>query len=536
MSEAWRKNIQHNRTLVQNNSGPGLAIVVSGTELDRQYWEQHFNRIRSDVFRSDGKTFLMSVCEPVRKGNFLGTLNAWALTKAAVEQSGLALPNVSLMSMVFGQGKRLSPFTQSLGNRKAALPTPLKGAASGEYLRTADLSNLYTNLWIKHLGARGFRGMVVKWGDEAVVPGISWQARRGDYRQLDALRFVWRTTPTTELAREKDWVLIDGANQMRHQYARQPLESLHRRLASYGQAAHSVGVNLGSLAISYRFLDLALQVFRADVADPQKWVDWDPYVWMALFCETEADWQTEAEYEAAIGRRGLHELLARYPDFYAKIVQLRAALQSITLRPLTVGVMDFGTPLWTDFGLHLALRASLLEIVNDSEKAAVLRELFALPHGRDGRGNILVNSAIPASADIRHSVICDTVISDERTVIHDGVLIGGRFRRVHMPAGGAAIFSAADELEFSGPNAIALRSVAPRIHLPAGGRHTTLFLPETVEQMVTNESVIEYDGDNYLRPILGNPRSFDAAAQAMAQMDGQELERRWLQAWREWPS
>ena len=535
MFESWRKNIQQNQSLIRDNLGPVFVIMVSGTELDQQYWQHHFGRVQVDVFRRDARTFLVSVCEPIRKGNFLGTLNAWAHAKAIVKQTGLVLPNVSLMSMVFGQGKRLSPFTQSLGNRKAALPTPLKGSVSGEYLRTADLSNLYTNSWIQHLESCGFRGAVVKWGDEAVVPGVSWDSRHCDYRYVDALRFVWRTSPTADLAREKDWVLIDSANQMRYQYARQPIESLRRRLMSYDQMAYSVGVNLGSLAISYQFLDLALKIFQEDIDNPNRWVDWDPYVRMALSCQTEVNWQSEVEHEMSVGKCRLRELLARYPNFYPKIAQLRAGLRSLTDRPFTVTVMDFGMPLWTDFGLHTALRASLLEIVNDSEKGAVLRELFAVPHDRDSRGNIIVNSTIPASADIRYSVICDTVISDEKSVIHNGVLIGGRFRRVYMPHGGAAIFSAAGELEFMGPNAISLRSVASRIQLPEGGRHTTLFLSEGFEQMVSNESVVDYEGDNYSLPILSNRWSFAAAAQAMSKMDGEELEQRWFRAWREWP-
>lgn len=531
---SWRENILNNQRLVRDSLGPTLVTVVSGTELDRRYWQQHFAATQADVFRADAGATLVSVCEPVRKGNFLGTLAAWASTIETLAARGLPLPGVSLMSMVFGQGKRLSPFTQSLGNRKSALPTPLRGSVSQNYLRTADLSNMYANAWVQHLRSVGFRGLVVKWGDEAVVPSIPWDPRGLDYGHLDAFRFVWKTQPTVELAREKDWILIDQAGKMQHQYARQPMDHLSRRLADYAQAGYRVGVNLGSLAVSYQFLDLALEVFRADIALPGRWVDWDPYVWMALFCATEADWLAEAEWEQKIGRNGIRDLVARYPDFYAKIAQLRDALGAQLGRPFAAGVLDFGLPLWTDFGLHTSLRAGLLEVINDSERGAVARDLFALPQDRDARGNIIVNSKLPARADICNSVICDSVILSEESVVHDAVIIGGRLRRAHMPYGGAVIFSAADDLAFLGPNAIALRSVAAQIRLPAGGRHTTLFLDEGAEQVVTNESVIDYDGSNYSQPILGNARAFDDAARRVSAIDGDLLERRWLEAWQGW--
>lgn len=531
---SWRENIQNNQRLVKDNLGPTLVTVVSGTELDRRYWQQHFAATQSDVFRADASSTLISVCEPVRKGNFLGTLAAWTSTLEALNDRRIALPDVSLMSMVFGQGKRLSPFTQSLGNRKSALPTPLRGSVSHNYLRTADLSNLYANAWVQHLRSVGFHGLVVKWGDEAVVPSVTWDPHSLDYRQLDAFRFVWKTAPTVELAREKDWILIDPADKMQYQYARQPMEHLNRRLAHYSQAGYSVGVNLGSLAVSYQFLDLALDIFREDLAIPGRWVDWDPYVWMALFCATEADWHAEAEREQQIGKSGIRDLGVRYPDFYAKITRLRDAVRDQLGRPFAVGVLDFGLPLWTDFGLHTALRTGLLEILNDSERGAVARDLFALPHARDGRGNIIVNSELPAGADIRNSVICDSVILSDESVVHDAVVIGGRLRRAHMPQGGAVIFSAADDLVFSGANAISLRSVAAQVHLPGGGRHTTLFLDEGPEQVVTNESVIDYEGANYTQPILGNGRAFDDAARKMSVIDGELLERRWLEAWQGW--
>jgi hypothetical protein len=532
VSELWQENIRENQDLVRSNAGPRLVTVVSGSRLDQQYWQGRFSRSSADVFRADGSTFLVSVCEQTRKGNFLGMLNAWARTKESLAEGGGSLPDVSLMCMVFGQGKRLSPFTQSLGNRKAALPVPLRGAISQDYLCTADLSGLYTNNWIQHLEASGFRGLVVKWGDEAVVPGVQWQA--GSYQDLDAFRFVWKTSPTEILAREKDWVLSDAAGRMLYQYSRQPLEVLEQRLGAWSGTGNSVGVNLGSVAVSYRFLDRALEVFREDIEDPAKWVDWDPYVWMALFCVTEDDWRAEAERERAAGRRGIHDLGERYPEFFAKIGRLRAAIAPGPELAPAVGVLDFGLPLWADFGLHSSLRRGLSQLIDRSEAGEVSRSLFMLPGAFDARGNLILNSRLPEGADIRDSLILDSVILDERSVVHGAVIVGGQIRRASLPHGGVALFTATDELDFAGPHAMSLRSVAPSVRLPEGGRHTTLFLSSGPVPMLTNEAVVDYEGGSYDQPILGNPLSFKQAATLVSTIDGAELDGRWHEAWRDW--
>jgi hypothetical protein len=192
---------------------------------------------------------------------------------------------------------------------------------------------------------------VVKWGDEAIIPGKRWNLGRHHLRHLDAVRFVWRREVTEDLAREKEWVTIEmQTGLVRHQYARQKLDSLKERLSQLEAGKYEIGVNLGSLAISYEFLDLARDLLGDDVWNSQKWADWDPYVWMALLCQNEAEWRAEAEHETRIGKTGIRDLEARYPNFYTKIAEVRSALEARTQRPFSVGFLDFGEPFWADFG------------------------------------------------------------------------------------------------------------------------------------------------------------------------------------------
>jgi hypothetical protein len=326
------------------------------------------------------------------------------------------------------------------------------------YLTTADIASFTSGLWLNHLEANGFRGIIVKWGDEAILPGTVWSVDTDRYHDVDGVRFVWQTEPTDDLAREKEWVEFETqSRRMTFQYTRQELGSLRHRLAERGRE-RSIGVNLGSLGISYRLMEAAEAVFQADIADEQKWVDWDPYTWIALACRDESEWAAEAAREERLGRTGMRDLGHRMPDFLQKIQQVKETFRLRHGRLPVIGVLDFGEPFWMDWGLHLSLRRSLEALTADSEWGVTLRELFGLPQGRDDRGNILVRSNLSPRADVRHSLLVDTVITGDDTLIHGGLVVAGRHRSLQMPEGGCALFCAADEMTFKGPHAIAFKA------------------------------------------------------------------------------
>ncbi len=534
MSEFWQRNIRSIQSIIQQNQGPQVVNVVSGSPGDQEYWQERLMQTRRDVFREDGQTQILSSLEKRRKGNFLGSVNAWIGIQQALGER--VLPPVMLMNMVFGLGKRLSPFTQALANRKPAFPTPLCSSSEATYLSTADAASMSAVLWLHHLESNGFRGIVIKWGDEAVIPGRSWEAEAGSLQEVDGFRFVWQTEPTEDLAREKEWVEYDTrSNEMTFQYTRQGLESLRQRLVGGGEG-RKVGVNLGSLGISYRLMEVMREVFEGDVADEAKWVDWDPYTWIALACPSEAQWGEEAAREERLGKSGIRDLEKRVPDFYPKIQEARRLFQARHSRQPAIRVLDFGEPYWMDWGLHLSLRRSLEALTSDNELGRTSRELFHLPHGRDGRGNITLHSSFPEQADIRDSLLVDTIITDPATVMHGGVVVAGRHRKLHMPDGGCALFCASDEMEFNGEHAIAFKWVGHKTSLEQGGRLTCLYLADGNMEMRTDESVVQYEGENYSQAILGNPISFEEATRRMSLEDTRLVEKRWLESWSGWLS
>ncbi len=532
MAQLWQQNISKYCSIVDKNQGPRVVNVVSGSQADQEYWQDRLQMTRRDVFRADGETTIVSSLEKTRKGNFLGSVNAWMDLRAAL--AGQDQPPVMLMNMVFGLGKRLSPFTQALTNRKPAFPTPMRSSNGEVYLSTVDAASMSATLWLHHLESSGFRGLVIKWGDEAVIPGKAWQTDPGAFKDVDGIRFVWQTEPTEDLAREKDWVEFEaGTASMTHQFSRQGLDSLRMRLAEQG-GQKLVGVNLGSLGISYRLMEVLEEVFREDVGDDAKWVDWDPYAWVAFTCHAEADWKAEASFEERIGRGGILEIEERLPDFFTKISHVRDTFQEKYGRPPVIKVLDFGEPYWMDWGLHLSLRRSLEAMTSDTDLGATSRELFQLPQERDKNGNIVLRSTVVKGANIRDSLLVDTVITDPETVIRNGVVVAGRHRKLEMPLGGSALFCAADAMSFSGPHAIAFKSIGDEIRLGEGERTAGLFFGDGGVEMRSNEAITDYEGDNYKLPVLGNPMSFEEATRRMSSEDTRLVEKRWSDQWSRW--
>jgi hypothetical protein len=529
--DIWMKNISRNFDLVRNNEGPSLVIAVSGSEIDRKFWEHRFSLTCKDIFRNDAKVGIVSTLESTRKGSFLGVFNAWKEAQRRPGNDQIVVPDLTLMSLVFGKGTRFSPFTQAEGNRKSAFWTPMKMNNADAYASTADISNLSVNIWVKLLREGGFKGLIVKWGDELIVPGMEWP--KMDCRNIDAFRCVGKIEVTESLAREKEWVVVDKNTGLMHfQFTRQNLNALKHRLAGLAHESYELRINLGSLVLSYGMLEAGIEIFGPDIIDNSRWADWDPYVWVALCCESEEQWRFEADYEAKIGRHGIKDLEAVFPDFYRKIKLWRTQVEAMNGRKLAIGTFEFGDSFWLDLGLHLPLRQSMDFLSEDSERGNTIRQLFGIPQDRDKNGNIFVRSSVPSSADIRNSVIIDSMIRDGSSVVHNGQVIKSRHGNLMMPHGGSSLFSSVDEMDNSGPYAIAYKSISRKIALAAGDRHTTLLTPDGPVSMTTNESITDYSGDNYLRPIRGNPLSFEQAGKIMGRMDGRDIDKRWEELWK----
>jgi hypothetical protein len=103
-----------------------------------------------------------------------------------------------------------------------------------------------------------------------------------------------------------------------------------------------------------------------------------------------------------------------------------------------------------------------------------------------------------------------------------------------MPYGGSTIFCAADEMKFFGPHAIAFKSTGSQFQLGEGDRLAMLYQSDGTMEMRTNESLINYEGENFSQPVMGNPISFEEAGRRMSLEDTRLVEKRWSDQWRGW--
>jgi hypothetical protein len=496
--------------------GPELAMFVCGSAADAAYWEARSRLTACDVFRADGETRIRSIAEKQRLGSLFGTLNAWRALRAE------PLPRLTLMSMVFGEGRRLSPFTQALGNRKAAFTTPRLGARSGQFLNAAEVGNLYTNAWLHHLQQRGFGGVVVKWGDEAILPGIGAAGAVGaagvphaarSLADVDVVRFVWRVQPTGVLAAQKDWFLIDRQSELvTSVLPRQPLAHLLDVLAHEPGAA--AAVNLGSLALTRGFLDAALAVFGREVERAAA-LDWDPHFWVALLSASAEAFLRYCDAQAAAGRPFVPPAGLPPAEVFGKAQEIRALVRRARGRDVRIGTLDFGEALWLDFGLQSTLGEILASLPHASARGALLRRAFGIPETRDGRGNILVESSIPAGAKIEDSVLLRSAIADAASAVRGAVLVNSAVGHAAIPGGGAVIDSRIGRLEMSGSNAIAFKVAAESLALGAGGRAATVELDGAPRLFTATEQEC---GDPKMFGVrLGeNPLSFADLSKAVA--------------------
>ncbi|MBV8201137.1 MAG: hypothetical protein JOZ15_10995 [Acidobacteria bacterium] len=498
------------------DDGPEVVLFVCGSESDAAYWQARARLTSSDVFRANGTTRIDSLAERQRLGSFLGTLNAWSRMRAQ------SLPEIALMSMVFGEGRRLSPFTQALQNRKAAFTTPRLGKRSGVFLNAAEVANLYTNSWFNHLRERGFRGVLVKWGDEAILPSASQPEAARRLADVDVVRFVWHARPTIVLATQKDWFLVDrGSGLVVDVLPRQPLASLLAVLSH--DPAVEAAVNLGSLALTREFLDAALAVFRDEVERGLA-LDWDPHLFVALLASSQAAFFEYCEQQAAAGRPfspppGMSEL-----QFFAKAQELRSLVRRATGRELRIGTLDFGEALWLDFGLQTTLGEIFTSLPQRTSRGELLRQAFGVPEERDGDGNILVESKLPAGARIEGSIFLRSAIEDPASRVSGAVFVNSTVTAATARQGGAVVDSDLRRLELSGAGAVAFKVTAESLALGERGRAVSIPINGTPRIFRASETECN-DPRLFAATLNDNPMSFLELSQTVAH-DGSKNARR----------
>jgi hypothetical protein len=523
MSATWKAVIQNNEAVVAQDAGPDFAIVVSGNQADADFWLERFQKHARTIFNRSRETPILASLEANPMGNFLGTLQSWRDWKSStLAADSAATSGVAIMMMVVGSGSRLSPFTQKLHGRKAAFPTPRISTETGDFVNVGELAAGTMNAVLDYLRTRHFEGILIKWGDEMILPGTPLDLGTEDLSQTDFIRFGQGPQPTPELAVHKEWIVSDPHNNELEMLSRQGYDKLLKRLEPFQDLDVSVSVNLGSLALSFDAIEGLLDTF-ADVLDaPQGKINWDPYFWIALHCQDEAAWQREAQTETELGLTGIADLENAFPDFFARMQRFKSSLkEKKNLTDLSIKVFDFGDVYWADYGLQSRMREHLCDLIADSPRGAATRALYGIDTNRDENGNFIVDSHLPPGLTPANSVIIGATITDPNSTLNNAVVVGGQYGKLTLPNGGVVVHSQVDDLTLEDHTAMSFGSTGGQLHVPAGGRHTSVtHAGEEPDHFVATESIFDENPDFYDEPILTNALSFrDLAKKVQAAKD-----------------
>ena len=429
------------------------------------------------------------------------------------------------MAFVFGEGTRASPFTEAEMGQKPALLTGGR-SAGGRPISIAELA-LRAFLPVEaHLRRSGFDGVVVKWGDEILIPTFDLSRTNPALAGADVVRFVSVIPIDADNAANKDWVGIDQAGQVTAFIPRRPMEEM-TALAEQGLVQRRGdrlfgGVNLGSIGLSRVFLDALLEEFEAEVMDPtasrKTRPDLDPQFFTAL---TIANLPQPEARESAWARAlsesaSMRTLEANLPGLMPRLVGVLQRFEHRHHRRVRMMAMDFRGQYWGDIGQHRKIHEFYLSLRDPGAAGQIARSLVGLPGSLDARGNLLVGDVrLGPDVDVRGSVLVDVRVSSGR--IEDSVLIGTRAEHVEARDAFDIESSAAALILPTRAGTYRILSERP-VTLSPSERATTVVFPDGEELFRIQENADLRDrARTYDVPVQGNSSSLrDAHARALS--------------------
>ncbi len=510
------RRLGHNARRVRSVPlGLGRTALVVGDKDEAEFWRFI---LQDSVSGTPG----FSV-EHGRKGNFLGVLQAYA----NLRQVNLAEPEIEQIVLLVGAGTRLSPFTQALRNMKCAFPLPdadrgLAGMTAGEaVIRTARLCS-------EELRKNGWNGLVVKWGDDVIIPSTYLDAPEWNLADADIIRFGARQEPNEQLAVNKEWLEVDiRSGVVVRDLSRQPLERLTAALNATAGATTTF-VNLGGLAASHEFLSTAAEVFGDKVYDQVHSANWDPLFWQALQADSRASWDLMIETQSALGMSAAADFDSSFPDFLDLVHRFRYTFEKKVGRQPIVKMLDFGAhPYWIDAGSHAGILGALGAIFHDSPEGVAARALLGFPDCLAHGENYIVDSEIPSRCALQNSIVIASRIESESSRLERAIVMGSTISSLQAEPGSIAIWTRAENLTLRTPRGFAFRFDPKRGQVECNASAATLLTEGRNFDLYHDSSVESLSGSGLTDPVGKNEISFAEAATLSARLSPVDLYRNW---------
>lgn len=487
------------------------TMIVTGDASSLDYWTHAFEA--DGEHKRNGRATV--VAEQGRKGNFLGALQAYERA-ASQEFSPLGVTAFDQLVMLVGSGTRLSPITQSLGNMKAALVLP-SNDGDRSTLTVGEAAIRSSAPWVQALRDSGFDGLVMRWGDEIIIPSSVLSADPAKFEGADVVRFGYTARPNEVLATQKEWLLCDEDGAVYAELPRQPLRRLLDRVSNF-RSAKTLHVNLGSFAASHDFMSSLVDAFRDLLSHDSIAANWDPYLWIALHSSNQDEWEEACRAGKSQVPREFAALVSAIPDFWQRSQRAKRRLRELTGREFTAKVMDFGDPYWFDAGNHLSLRSGISAIFEPTLDGDTVRELLGLPSGLATGENFICNSDLAEESNFRNSVVIGSVVGVDASFAERSVIINSRLGYLRADPGAIVIECKCESLLVDGPEGFAFR-LEGRAHVAGNEVTARVSLPKAGVRLSYFDISKIVDDDSFENRRWANPISFREAAALVNLMD-----------------
>ena len=429
--EIIKSNIAFTRELIAAGETPEVIGTVSGSESAREFWQSTLDRACETLKAREAVSFHEDL--PVNQA--FGILLLWQRLKPYVRED-----RGSLVAFVFGEGTRATPFTETDNAQKPAIATYVSttGAdGSRRLLSMVELAMYYRVPVQQYLRRSGFDGLVVQWGDEVQIPTCDLRKTDSGLANADIVRFVSVCEMTADQAAEKDWVGIAADGRVTAFIPRRPLAEMEqladRGLLQRRDGKLFGGINLGSIAVSYRLLDALLAEFSTDVNDTdanrQQRPDLAPQFFTALTIAVVDDpaartaaWAAACEENRAMA--ALHEMM---PDILSRLRRVIETVAHDTGRRLNMRAMDCGEPFWGDIGQHRQIYKFYTALRATSAAGEISRAIAQIVDVQpDSDGNRIVDSELGPDVEVHGSVLIGVTVSGRGTITDSVLHVQGR--------------------------------------------------------------------------------------------------------------
>ncbi len=521
-----QQNIALTAKLLEEGQAPEILGTVSGSAAARHFWQKQLDLAR-EGFRARRA---ISFHEDLPTNQAFGILLLWQRLREEIRGMRGAL-----VAFVFGEGTRSSPFTEADCAQKPAMATfvPARAARGIRYLSMVELSLRYFVPVERYLERSGFKGLVVKWGDEVQIPALDLSGRNALFADADVVRFVSLKAMSEDNALNKDWVGVDARGYITAFIPRRPLEQMEK-LAGRGLIRRQGGrlfggINLGSVALSSALLELLLEEFRCEVNDPgadrAQRPDLDPQFFTALTIAALEDPEARrfAWILAREGSEAIRKLENNLPGLLGRLRGVLERFEEMHRRRVKMVALDFGEQYWGDIGQHTKIFEFFMALNDSGSTGEVARAIAGISGPRDENGNILAGETeVHTGVTVKNSVLINATLTGKGAV-EKSVLIGTRAGNIQAREA-FDVLSIADRLILEprgGTYKVVSRDL---VRAGPGERLTTLFLPgKELLFRVLEQTDLRDRKANYDRPILGNPLSFRDAHEAMGRVAPEEL-------------